>query len=94
VAEPLRWLVALWLGLFFIVCALAHWSLLIGIALGHGKGKRVSLIAPLLGPVFGILCFVTVPISGFSWYWWLAPLIEPTWLMAAWCIVMGSFRRR
>jgi hypothetical protein len=71
------------------LCVLGNWSLIIGAVLGHLKS--FSLLLPILGPIFGILFFVAVPIDGFSWFWWLAPLIEPTWLLAAWCIVTWPF---
>jgi hypothetical protein len=62
---------------------------MIGALLGHLKS--FSLVLPFLGPIFGILFFVAVPLDGCSWYWWLAPLIEPTWLLGAWCLVTWPF---
>jgi len=90
--DVLRWMVAVPLGLLFLLCSLGNWSLIIGALVGHLK--RFSLVLPFIGPVFGILFFVAVPIDGLSWYWWLAPLIEPSWLLATWCVVTWPFAPR
>jgi hypothetical protein len=88
----LRWLVATPLGLLFLFCVLGNWSLIIGAILG--RLKSFSLVLPVMGPLFGILFLVVVPINGFSRYWWLAPLIEPTWLLGVWVLVTRPFAPR
>ena len=87
-----QWLVAIPTGLLFLLCFFGNWSLFIGAALGHSKS--FSLVLPFLGPVFGIMFFVTVPVDGVASYWWLAALLEPTWLLGAWILVTWPFAPR
>ena len=92
VLEILRWLVAVPAGLLFLLCVLGNWSLLIGAVLG--RLKSFSLVLPFLGPLFGIVFLAAVPIDGVSSYWWLAALVEPTWLLGAWSFVTRPFTPR
>jgi hypothetical protein len=90
--DIVRWAAAILAGLLFLLCILGNWSLIIGAVLGHLK--RFSLVLPFLGPVFGIVWFLVVPIDGMATYWWLATLIEPTWLLGIWCLVTWPFSNR
>ena len=90
--DILRWLIAIPTGLLFLVCVLGNWSLFLGAVLG--KLRSFSLVLPFLGPLFGIVFFVTVPIDGAARLWWVALLIEPTWLVALWIAVTWGFRNR
>jgi hypothetical protein len=92
ILDIIRWLVAVAAGLLFTLCVLGNWSLIIGALLGHLK--RFSLVLPFLGPLFGIVFFVAVPIDGAASFWWLATLVEPTWLLGAWCLVTWPFTIR
>jgi hypothetical protein len=87
--DIIRWLVAAPAGLLFLLCTLGNWSLIIGAALG--RLKSFSLVVPYIGPAFGIVFLVAVPIDGVASYWWLAILIEPTWLLGAWCLLTWPF---
>lgn len=89
ILDTIRWLIAVPAGLLFLLCALGNWSLIVGGFLG--QVKSFSLVLPFLGPLFGIVMFVAIPIGGFSWYWWVAAIIEPTWLLGAWCLVTRPF---
>src|SRR5438105_1606610 len=90
--ELFPWVGGIHLGLLFLLCSVGNWSLIIGAI--RGRLKSFSLVLPFLGPVFGIMFFLLVPIDGLSRYWWLAPLIEPTWLLGAWCLVTSPFAPR
>jgi hypothetical protein len=90
--DILRWLIVVPVGALFLLCILGNWSLIIGAMLGHLKS--FSLVLPFLGPVFGIVFFVVIPIDGVASYWWLAALMEPTWLLGAWCLVTWPFAPR
>jgi hypothetical protein len=90
--DTIRWLIAIPTNLLFLLCVLGNWSLFIGAALG--KLRSFSLVLPFLGPLFGIMFFVTVPIDGAARLWWVAALLEPTWLVAMWIALIWRFRNR
>jgi hypothetical protein len=92
ILDVVRWLVAIPAGLLFLLCILGNWSLIIGGVLGYLKS--FSLVLPFCGPVFGIVLFTTVPVDGATSYWWLGPIIEPTWLLGAWILVTWRFINR
>ena len=87
--DIIRWMIALPTGLLFGVCILGNWSLIIGIVLR--QIKSCSLLLPFSGPVFGIIFLVVIPIQGMAQFWWVAPLVEPTWLLGFWCLVALGF---
>lgn len=87
--DILRWIVAIPFALLFLMCSVGNWSLIIGAILGHVKS--FSLVLPFLGPVFGILFCIAAPINGLAWFWWLAPLIEPSWILDVWILVSWQF---
>ena len=89
-----RWLLAVPAALLFLLCVLGNWSLLIGGAVDLLRGRRgrsFSLVLPFLGPAFGIVFFLAVPLRGFTRWWWFAPLIEPTWLLGAWVLLTSAW---
>jgi hypothetical protein len=61
ILEYLQWLVAVPVRALFLLCILGNWSLIIGAVSGHLKS--FSLVLPFLGPVFGIVFFVVIPID-------------------------------
>jgi hypothetical protein len=75
ILEIIRWLIAVPAGLLFVLCFLGNWSLLVCVLLRHLKSA--SLILPCIGPLFGIVFFLAVPIDRLAAYWWIA-LIEPS----------------
>jgi hypothetical protein len=83
--EIIRWPLGALAGLLFVWCALGNWALLIAGVLG--KLERFSLLLPFFGPVFGILCLVIIPIEGLARYWWVAAILEPTWLVGFPCLI-------
>jgi hypothetical protein len=88
------WLIAVPAALLFALCILGNWSLLIGAAfcrLRDPESSGFSLFLPFLGPVLGIVFFLTVPLKGFARWWWLAMLIEPTWVLGAWFLLTSRF---
>jgi hypothetical protein len=89
--ELFRWIIAIPAALLFTFCVLGNWSLLLGAA--FGRLESFTLILPFLGPVFGIVFFMSIPIDRFQWYWWLAVIIEPSWFLAAWCLMTAPFSK-
>jgi hypothetical protein len=88
-----RWMIAIPAGLLFALCALGNWSLLIGLIIG--RLKSTSLILPFFGPAFGLIFVFAVPIPGVVRYWWVVPLVEPTWILGAWILLaLGIMRLR
>jgi hypothetical protein len=95
--ELCRLLFAAVAGLLFVLCVLGNWGLVVGglyQAVIKKRQTSVSLVLPFLGPIFGIVFFLLVPIEGMWRFWWMAPLIEPTWLLAVWCSVTAPFVKR
>lgn len=90
-ANLTRWMVAVPAGLLFALCVVGNWSCLLGVILG--RLKSTSLVLPYLGPAFGIVCLLAVPIPGIKRYWWIAPVLEPTWLLGGWLLLTAMFKR-
>ena len=81
IVEISRYLIAVASGLLFALCVLGNWSELIG-GWVRKRESGDSLVLPFLGPVFGILFLVAFPIPKVAKYWWVAPIVEPTWWIA------------
>jgi hypothetical protein len=75
-----RWLIAVPVGLLFALCVIGNWSVIIA-WLVERRVSGYSLVLPFLGPVFGLIFLVAVPIPAAVRYWWVVPLAEPTWLI-------------
>ncbi len=93
----LRWIGCIPLGLLFLLCALGNWQILIGglvRAMKTEKKHSTSLILPFIGPVFGFGFFFLIPVKTINSFFWLAPIIEPTWLMALWCLLTAHFAKK
>jgi hypothetical protein len=88
----LWWLIAVPTGLLFFLCAITNWLILVGGVIG--RPLSTSFVLPSLGPALGIVFFVTIPIGGVASWWWLAVLLEPTWLLCAWGLFVASFARK
>lgn len=89
-----RWLFAVPAAILFALCILGNWSLFIAGIFSLLRSREVgsfSLVLPFLGPVFGIVFFLAVPLEGFAQRWWLAILFEPTWLIAAGLLLSQPF---
>src|SRR4051794_8497177 len=89
-----RLLVAVPAAMLFLLCILGNWSLLIGMAIHALRGRKrrsCSLVLPFLGPAFGSVFFLAIPLRGFARWWWLATLIEPTWMLGAWILLTLPF---
>ena len=86
-----RWMIAVSAGLLYLLCVVGNWSLLIGLSLR--QVRSTSLVLPFLGPVFGFVCLIAVPVAGLLRYWWVVPLAEPTLLLAT-CVVVTTALRR
>ncbi|QQL44595.1 hypothetical protein [Sulfuriroseicoccus oceanibius] len=92
-----RWIVALPLGAIFLLCAIGNWQLLIGgmiRAIKTGKSLSGSMILPFIGPVLGIGFFLLIPVAPMNSLFWLAPIIEPTWMVGLYCLLTGPFAKR
>jgi hypothetical protein len=72
-SDVARWLMAVPTGLLFALCVIDNWSVIVA-WLDEW---------PFLGPVFGLIFLVAVPILGAVRYWWVVPLAEPTWLIGS-----------
>ena len=93
----LRWTIAIPLGVVFLLCAVGNWQILIGglvQAFRTGKPRSSSLILPFIGPVIGIVFFLVVPVKALNAYFWVAPIIEPTWMMSVYCLVTGPIAKK
>jgi hypothetical protein len=86
-----RWMIAVPSGILFVLCVLGNWSVLLGLVLGRVKSS--SLILPFLGPVFGLVFLLTLPTPDVSRFWWVSVVAEPTWLLAAGCLVTGAIMK-
>jgi hypothetical protein len=91
-----RWVIAVPAGLVFALCVLGNWSLLIGglVNLLRGRETTFSLVLPFLGPLSGVIFFLAIPVSGFMRWWWLALLIEPTWLVGVCALATSLLAKR
>jgi hypothetical protein len=79
-SDAARWLIAVPAGLLFALCVIGNWSVIIA-WLVERRESGYSLVLPFLGPVFGLIVLVAVPIAGAVRYWWVVPLAEPTWFI-------------
>jgi hypothetical protein len=94
-SDVARWLIAVRAGLLFAPCVLGNWSVIIA-WLVERRVSGHSLVLPFLGPVFGLIFLVAVPILAAVRYWWAVPLAEPTWfigLVAVLAIGVTKLRR-
>ncbi len=92
--DLVRWLIAVPAGLLFALCVLGNWLGVVGLLVSRRKpGVSSTFVLPFLGPIFGMIFLVAVPIAGLAQYWWIAPLIEPTWVMGLlWLVSAGVAR--
>jgi hypothetical protein len=85
------------IGLLFAICAIHNWLLLIFWSVGKIRGRDFSttlsgsFVLPFVGPLFGVLLAVLVPVTGVRSFWWVAFLLEPTWLFGCVAIVTAPF---
>ena len=75
-----RWLIAVPAGLIFALCVLGNWLTLIGAMVERRREGGVSFFL-LVGPVFGLIFFFSVPIPGAARYWWVALVADPITLI-------------
>jgi hypothetical protein len=79
-SDVARWLIAVPAGPLFALCVIGNWSVIIA-WLVERRESGYSLALPFLGPVFGLIFLIAVPIPGAVRYWWAVPLAEPTWFI-------------